>query len=281
MDSTRGRKIVRSPTISAAVPASAPRPTRLFVVVILAALVLAACSEDSLNDLGAKSSDWIGRGASASAGPSETVIPPSVDSAEVQWFNDGLDDDVVAGSQQAVIDQVTKRSNGPERYLQATRLEIAVALPALRFPRRLPAQIVAITSQLVVAPSGDRLDSDVYAAFGLWSVEPYTKSRSVGQRGTLVVGGVQGSSACERLGLVAGALCSDETVGTLDTTRIDAESGQTWVWSDAAYEYQLFLRGSLDSNEDDVRLMTSGFVPFVEVADPTARLVGAEQAATG
>jgi hypothetical protein len=255
--------------------AVAAHPARSLAVAILA-VTMAACSATSLNNLGSRSSGWIGSGASASAEPSARVVTPSVPSGDVQWFNDGLDQSVVPDGVDAVISQITKRSSGPERYLQATRLEIAIALPGLQFPKLLPAQVVSITSQLVVSPTKDRLDTDVLAAFGLWTVEPYTKSRSVGQRGTLVIGTIQSTTACERLGIVAGSSCTDETVGVLDTTRIDAESGQTWVWTDNAYEYQLFLRGSLESNTDDVDLMTANLVPFVEVADPTTSVIGTQ-----
>lgn len=247
---------------------------RSAAAVVLVTL-LAACSESSLADLGDRSSGWIGE---ASGGAIEVVSesgqPNVVRSVEVDWVNDDLTESVASGSPEEVLAAVVARSPGPERYIQATRLEVAATIPGIVFPDLVPPEVVAITSQLVVSSARDRLDDEILAAFGLWTVEPYTRSRSVGQRGTYLAAALQQASACDRFAAGAVAACTTETVGNTQTIRIDAESGQTWVWDDDAYEYQLFLRGSLENNELVADYMIRNTVPFVTVADPTARVLG-------
>jgi hypothetical protein len=243
---------------------------------LVLALVLVACSEDSLAGLGQRASSWIGE--PEGGGPvqiDESGEPAVVRSVEVGWVNDAISDSVVSGEPAAVVQSVVARTTGPERYIQATRLEIAAALPGLMFPDLIPPEVTAVTSQLVVAPSRDRLDDETYAAFGLWTVEPYTRSRSVGQRGTFTVTGLSAESACDRLAAGAVAACTSETIDGFDVVRIDADSGQTWVWDDETYEYQLFLRGSLPNNDFVADYMIRSQVPFVVVADPTGTLLPA------
>ena len=249
-------------------------------MLLACAIVAAGCSESSLATLGGRSSDWIGEPGNATVQTVPGGGIPIVRSVEVSWVNDSLGASAVTGEPADIVAAIVSRSEGPERYIQASRLEIAAALPGLGFPDLLPPEITAITSQLVVAPSRDRLDDEVFAAFGLWTVEPYTKSRSVGQRGTLVVSGLHTTSACERFAAGAVAACTSDTIGLFDATRIDAESGQTWVWDDGTYEYQLFLRGSLDTNSDVADFMVRNGVPFAVVADPTARVLGTSVTST-
>jgi hypothetical protein len=245
-----------------------------YILVILA-LVLAACSEDSLADLGQRASGWIGEPEGGPVQVDDSGEPAVVRSVEVSWVNDELSDSVVSGEPAEVVKAVIARSAGPERYIQATRLEIAASLPGLMFPDLVPPEVTAVSSQLVVAPSRDRLDDETYAAFGLWTVEPYTRSRSVGQRGTFTVAGISADSACDRLAAGAVAACTTSTIDGFDVVRVDADSGQTWVWDDDTYEYQLFLRGSLANNDFVADYMIRSQVPFVVVADPTGALIPA------
>lgn len=249
---------------------------RRSVFILVCALALSACSESSLSELGGRSSAWIGTNESATAEGPAVVQQDVVRSVEVDWVNDDLGSAASIGSPEEVLAAVVARTTGPDRYIQASRLEIAAALPGLAFPDLLPSEVTAITSQIVVASNRERLDDEVFAAFGLWTVEPYTKSRSVGQRGTFTVTGMQPESACERFAAGAVAACTTETIGAYETVRIDAESGQTWVWFDESYEYQLFLRGSLENNSETADFMVRNEVSFVSVADPTARVLGTQ-----
>lgn len=251
------------------------------IAVLSFALLLAACSDTSLSDIGARSSGWIGDSGSGGTAGSEESLPQVVRAVEVDWFNDDLGSPVAVGSAEEVLAAIVERTESADRYIQASRLEIAAVLPGLEFPDIFPIEITAVTSQIVIGSGRDRLDDEVYAAFGFWTVEPYTKSRSVGQRGTLTIGGIQGESACERFAAGAVAACTTETIGPHRTVRIDSESGQTWVWADEAYEYQLFLRGALAGNEVAADFMVRNSVPFVTVADPTARVLGTQVTAGG
>jgi hypothetical protein len=220
-----------------------------------------------LGELGGRSSGWIGE---PTGGPEITTVsgePNVVRAVEVDWVNDDLGA-AVEGEPQQVVQAVIDRSSGPERYLQASRSEIAASLPGLTFPDLVPPEVTAITSQLVIGSGRDRLDDEVYAAFGLWTVEPYSRSRSVGQRGTFTVASLQQSSPCDRFAAGAAAACTTETIGAYETVRIDAESGQTWVWFDETYEYQLFLRGSIENNKPVSEFMIRNEVPYVQVAAP-------------
>jgi hypothetical protein len=253
---------------------------RRSTLILVCALALSACSESSLSELGGRSSAWIGTNESASAEGPAVAGQGVVRSVEVDWVNDDLGSAASIGSPEEVLAGVVARTTGPDRYIQASRLEIAAALPGLAFPDLLPSEVVAITSQIVVASNRERLDDEVFAAFGLWTVEPYTKSRSVGQRGTFTVTGIQPESACERFAAGAIAACTTETIGDHETVRIDAESGQTWVWFDDAYEYQLFLRGPLENNAETADFMVRNEVSFISVADASARVLGTQVTAT-
>lgn len=246
--------------------------TRIDVIgLALGCLVIAACGDSSLANLGGRSSSWIGDPATDDpvAAP---VVDPVVAPGVIAWSNDGLGVPSTDDPAQVVLD-VVDRSGASDRFIQASRFEIAVALPGLVFPRRLPAEIEAITSQLVVAVGGDRLDDEVFATFGMWTVEPYSKSRSVGQRGVLTIGPVIDSDPCVRLGEEIQVSCTEVDLDGKSAFRLDGESGQTWVWSDEGYEYQMFLRGSIDSNEPDISAMTSSLVPLTDipVSDETPR----------
>jgi hypothetical protein len=229
-------------------------------------LLVAACSDSTLADLGSHASEWIGESEPNEVAGGEVVVASSVPVESVGWWNTDLEDvDVSTGAEQ-VVAAVIARSSGVERYLQATPLEIAAAVPELVFPVVVPVGVVQITSQLVVGPGRDRLDDEVVVAFGLWTVEPYSKSRSAGQRGTIVVGTPAATAVCDRLAAGAASSCTSETLDEIDVVRVDSDSGQTWVWSTETHEYQLFLRGALANNDGIAHDMIGGTVPFSVIA---------------
>ena len=102
------------------------------------------------------------------------------------WFNNDLAP--VGGTSPAeIISGVYARANSSDPYVQATPAEIAIALPGVVFPSLTPPEVRYITSQLVYNLNNITLADDQVAAFGLWTVEPYTRSRSVGQQGVFTV----------------------------------------------------------------------------------------------
>ena len=244
------------------------RSTRLVIAVCCAAL-LAACSETSLADLGSRSSEWIGERVAGAASDTERVVR-YVSPADVEWVNDELGRPAPDADPASVVASVAARATAAESYVQASRYEIAIVVPGMAFVDVLPPEVVAITSQLVVAPGGERLDDEIKAAFGLWLVEPYSQSRSVGQRGTFSVLALLPEPACERLSGGAIGTCTFTELNGREMVRVDDESGQTWVWADDQYEYQLFLRGSLANNEAAAVAMINEPRPFPEVAQAPA-----------
>lgn len=239
-------------------------------------LLLAACSDSSLADLGSRSSEWIGERVGGSSDV-DVEAPPFVAPTEVDWVNDGLGRPGPSADSASVVAAVAARATQAEAYVQASRYEVAVAVPGMVFPAVLPPEVVGVTSQLVVAPGADRLDDTVKAAFGLWLVEPYTRSRSVGQRGTFVIATPSSEPACERLSAGAVGSCTFTDVDGREIVRIDDESGQTWVWEDEQYEYQLFLRGSLENNAAAAEQMLAEPRPFTEIA-PTPGVTATPEA---
>ncbi len=58
------------------------------------------------------------------------------------------------------------------------------SLRGLEFPTALPEDVIYVTSQLVFTGDGKMADP-LLAAFGLWTIPPYSQSRTVGQSGVL------------------------------------------------------------------------------------------------
>ncbi len=253
---------------------------RPVAALFVAALLMPACSDGSLSALGDRSSDWIGEVAAEEGEQAYTAQPIDAPDA-LEWSNDDLG--VPASADPAeVITAVVERSTGGDRFVQASRFEIARALPEVSFPNRIPTEVDAVTSQLVVSIGGDRLDDEVFATFGLWTVEPYTKSRSVGQRGVLSIGPHSEDPPCGRLAEAAQAACSEVDLDGMRASRLDGESGQTWVWTDGVYEYRMFLRGSLEANQPAVEAMTSSLVALGELpVDDDVRVLGTQVSSEG
>lgn len=251
--------------------------TRLMLVGSMA-LAASACSDTSLVALGDRSTDWIGEAAVATD-VIPAPVPVDVPEALV-WANDSLGVPSAPEPDQVLTGVVDRAAKG-DRFVQASRFEIARVLPGVAFPRRVPKGVEAITSQLIVSTAGDRLDDEDYATFGLWTVEPYTKSRSVGQRGVLTIGPSSESPACGRLVEPSVGSCSEVDIDGLRASRFDGESGQTWVWSDARYEYRLFLRGSAETNRSEVEAMTATLVALADLPiDDDVRVLGNQVSAS-
>jgi hypothetical protein len=220
-------------------------------------LLLAACGPEPLGDLGDNSSEWIDEVATTgdltlvptTGGP--TLLPLET----ATWFNAALIPPIGAESVD-VVAQVYERGAGTDRYVQAGPEEIAAALPGVLFPGMVPQGSVAITSQLVFAPRSDQLDDQVTAAFGIWLVEPYSRSRSVGQIATLEVANVpaeaQAVSAgasdltCSRFPAQARVVCTATFLQGEPAWRMKSDSGTTLIWYREAYRYQLFVRPNID-----------------------------------
>jgi hypothetical protein len=217
------------------------------------AILIAACGPDPLSHVGEGSSDWIEEPtvstvASTQAGGSS--LAPVVGS---DWFNNDLAP--VGGTSPAeIISGVYTRANSSDPFVQATPSEIALALPGVVFPSLTPPDVRYITSQLVFDLNNTTLAKDQVAAFGLWSVEPYTRSRSVGQQGVFsVIPDAEGLAAiasgtadtsCARF-LDQNVECAVQEVSTNPAWELTDQLGTTLIWYGDSYRYELFLRSGI------------------------------------
>jgi hypothetical protein len=207
---------------------------RFIVAAATAALLLGACGEGGLLDgLGARSQEAVIEESSTTT----TVVVETQDgderavvaAADVEWYNDTIERQFQGVASQ-VIEQVWQRRDGENRFIQASRLEIASALPDIRFPAFLPESVGWITSQLVYDIFAAQLDRDTSAAFGLWAVEPYTVT--------------EGRVAVLRVGLST----EDQRAAGFDIIADPVEEGLSLSWVTGAYRYELFCRVSLSED---------------------------------
>lgn len=243
---------------------------------LVVAWTVTACGEDPLAGLGSYSGEWVEAPApSPQAGPSPTTVQDDAETvmpvARVAWENDGLGASGAQTPDEVLVAVGARGGTDAERLIQASRFEIAAALPGVEFPGLVPAGVVSVTSQLNLAADGQRLDDETFVSFGLWTVEPYSRSRSVGQRGTLTVGPAPADGSgpdCETS--LAPDFCVGERVAGLPTARLDATIGPTWVWDQGKYRYSLFLRGGVGDNLPTAEAMIASKVSLVELAPDQA-----------
>ena len=146
-------------------------------------------------------------------------------SSDVIWVNDEFA--VTSGeTADSVIRRVWQRGDGVDPYVQASRREIAVALPGIEFPSLVPEKVTHISSQLIFDTQTGTLDVATSAAFGLWTAEPYTVPRIEGQLVVLRVG-------------LRSAL-PDEGSGGIST--FQATDGRELAWVAGDYVYELYCR---------------------------------------
>jgi hypothetical protein len=199
---------------------------RLLVAVALGAAVVASCGENSLSTIGDRSRDFV-HGSTTTT--TEFVVEAEerrievVNAVEVEWYNDAIEGQRI-GDPGYVAAQVWSRGNGTDRFIQASRVEIAAALPDVAFPELIPADVGWVTSQLVYDTASGTLDSNTSAAFGLWVVEPYSES--------------SGSIAVLRVGRSP----EDATTGQSAIIVDPVENGISLSWNEGQYRYELFCR---------------------------------------
>lgn len=230
---------------------------------IFAALLFAACGDAPLGSIGQRSSDWVNEPTVVTTTTVPTTVPLVADASSLIWFNDDLGPGPV--EPEAVVAAVFARREG-DRFIQASRAEIATALPGIDFPSRVPPLAEYVTSQLVIENSGIISDNPS-AAFGLWTAEPYTRSRSVGQmivirvyRDAQTIAELQDEDAdasCARFADAATGACTIEDVDGNQTWVLEGSGGTTLVFFDEAYRYEMFGRpfASLESLRQTVMSM--------------------------
>ena len=197
-------------------------------------LAMAACGEEGpLDELGSWSQDAVLEGTSTTTtfviNTDDGVEVTSVSAGEVEWFNDRIELQF-QGESTFVITRVWQRRESEGRFIQASRREIASALPEIRFPKFIPSDVGWITSQLVFDVASATLDREISAAFGLWAIEPYTVTE--GRIAVLWVG-----------------QASEEQQAVSEEISVDVvEEGLSLNWTMGAHRYELFCRASLSES---------------------------------
>jgi hypothetical protein len=213
---------------------------------LLAVLVViaAACGEEGLLDgVGERAQRAVVGTTTTTEAPDDVPVgddtEASVSAAGVPWYNDGIADEAI-GLPSYTIDKVWDRGHESGRYVQSSRAEIAIALPGIQFPAQVPAEVSAVTSQLVFLEDVATLDAGTSAAFGLWEAEPYSSDDA--RVGVLRVG---------------------EGRGDVDLGEVRAEvvtAGISLIWTDGRYRYELFCRAALP--EEECRAMMASAAPL-------------------
>lgn len=144
---------------------------------------------------------------------------------EVSWANDDLGDASGELEGVALLSAVWARGDGITPFVQASRGEIAAALPGIEFPQLVPEPVTHISSQLVFDVQSVVLDPTTAAAFGMWVGEPYELPRAEAQLAVL------------RVGLRA---VGDPAPGEFFSFQVS--EGRELTWTEAEYVYQLFCR---------------------------------------
>lgn len=195
------------------------------------ALCLSACGESGpFEGVGDRSAAWV----TAATIPTTTAPPVVVEvggeglvrAGDLLWRNDDIGPTDPADDPQAMVSAVWSRQLG-SRFVQASRVEIATALPTIRFPEAVPEDVRWVTSQLVFDPATGLLDTDTSAAFGLWVVEPYTAES--GRLGVL------------RVGVAPDGVGGEKS----DIVPIIVPDGLSLGWTEAGLRYELFCQASV------------------------------------
>lgn len=230
--------------------------------------LVAACSETALSGLGERSSGWIEEVATTTTSPPTTVASPTRPATEANWVNDEFGSPPPDSRSEEVVTQVVGRSTAASRFLQASRAEIALAVPLVEFPSLIPAEAEYITSQIVVDAGTLRLSANPTVAFGLWSVEPYTRSRSVGQVAVITVftdsaGAAAAADVDSVCAAIVDRLCRVESLPSGPVWRLETSTEVTRLWFSGPYRYEMAARP--DQEDAVLGVVISSMVPLVEL----------------
>lgn len=202
---------------------------RILLLIALIGVAVAACGEAGVLDgVGTRAQSFV-----EGAATTTTVVAVAagtgdeglVSAGDVLWFNDDITPQYKGAPAEVESAVWTRKLNS--RFVQASRAEIAAAMPALRFPGLVPSDVRWVTSQLVYDRDAGLLDTETSAAFGLWSAEPYQTDAS--RLGVLRVGRAPVDTPSERSDIVP----------------ILVPDGISLVWTESGYRYELFCRSTI------------------------------------
>jgi hypothetical protein len=242
---------------------------------LVVVLLLAACSDAPLGSVGKRSSGWINEPEVVTTTAPPVTVPKSASSTDLLWSNDEIVTQNL-GDSDALIAEIFARREG-DRYIQASREEIVVALPLLRFPAEVPYGAEWVSSQLVIENTGIVSD-DPSVAFGIWSAEPYTRSRSVAQMAVLRVANDketatelaqgEGDASCARFAARTTDECDILELGDRHVWMLSSNSGTTLIWFEGTYRYELFARTYI--SRDVLEAMAIESVFLTELGDSSS-----------
>lgn len=224
-------------------------------LIAAALILLAACGDTPLAGIGERSAEWINEPEVVTTTQPPVTTPEFVDVVSLQWSNDDIVNTNLNDPEQLVATIFSRRAG--DRFIQASRDEIATALPGIEFPARVPFGSEWVSSQLVIENSGV-ISTDPSAAFGIWSAEPYTRSRSVGQMAVLTVSRDPDTAAevaeigedvtCARFADRSTDICEILNLDGRQVWRLVGGGGLTLIWFDDVYRYELFGRSFVPGN---------------------------------
>jgi len=204
------------------------------LIVCFVALVVTSCGEAGVFDgVGDRTREFV-------QGETTTTIPiPSVaagqegeavvDATDVLWYNDQKDPQFSGQPEQVIADVWNGRIEN-SRFVQASRAEIAQALPTLMFPSVVPEQVRWVTSQLVYKEALGTLDPDTSTAFGLWTTDPYQSDT--------------GRVAVLRVGRAP----TDTPIPRSEILSIVVPDGLSLGWTEDAMRYELLCRSEISED---------------------------------
>lgn len=257
--------------------------SRRILLVVALVVVAAACGDQPFNDAGEVTRDWLSGGTTTSTTRVESSSTTTTSafalrpSEQLQWYT--VRDEPVPAEPEAVISQVWERTDRTDEYVQASADEMAAALPDLEFPAVVPSDIEHVTSQLVYSTDTGRLAREFQAAFGLWSAQPYTRDRSVAQyaiiwvtRDSRALAETQDpAEGCDFFAERVPDRCRAHELADKTAWLLTDRAGDTLVWFDSGYRYELFHRTLMTT--DEALAMADSMTPLATLArngSPTA-----------
>ncbi len=222
---------------------------------------MGACGDQPLGGAGGVSRDWLGGDSSTTTtvviteSPTTTLAFSLRSAEDLEWFTAGGVE--LPEEPEAVVQLVWERTNRVDEYVQVSADEISGALPDLGFPSIVPRDIGHVTSQLVFSTNTGSLAREFQAAFGLWTVEPYSRDRSVAQYAVLWVARDSRPPAsiedpgggCSQFADQVPDTCRAHDLGSKVAWLLTDRAGSTLIWFENGYRYELFHRNQITTDE--------------------------------
>jgi hypothetical protein len=224
------------------------KPAIVIMAVLLGAIGSGCGDAGPLEHVGDATARWVTAATVPPTLAPEVVVEIGdeglVEARGALWVNDDLTVVSPGADPKVATVAVWARQDG-SRFVQSRRVALAAALPTVQFPETIPADVRWVTSQLVFDPASGLLDPDTSAAFGLWTVEPYTVE--------------SGRIAVLRVGSAPEGIGAEKS----DVVPIIVPDGMSLGWTEAGLRYELFCRASV--SEAVCNAMVESFVPLANL----------------